>query len=143
MRRQLAIVFCAGTLWFTTAAADDDLTPIGAERAGNASGSIPPWTGGITTPPPNYDPAQHEADPFPDDRILYTIDSHNADQYANVLSEGQRALLAAFSDSWRMNVYSTRRSASYPDFVYAAVIANAQTAQLAEGNGGVRDSRVS
>lgn len=143
MRRYLLIMCCVGPLWFTTAAANDDLTPIGAERAGNASGTIPPWTGGITTPPPNYDPAQHEADPYPDDPILYTIDGHNAAQYANVLSEGQRALLAAFPDSWRMNVYPTRRSASYPDFVYAAVIANAETAQLAEGNGGVRNSRVS
>jgi len=28
-----------------------DLTPLGAERAGNASGTIPAWDGGITTPP--------------------------------------------------------------------------------------------
>ncbi len=42
-----------------------------------------------------------------------------------------------------MNVYRTRRSAAYPDFVYAAVIENAETAQLAEGNGGVRNSHVS
>ena len=24
------------------------LTPVGAERAGNAAGTIPPWTGGMT-----------------------------------------------------------------------------------------------
>ena len=29
----------------------DDLTPMGSERAGNAAGTIPAWTGGITTPP--------------------------------------------------------------------------------------------
>ena len=28
-----------------------DLTPLGAERAGNAEGTIPEWTGGITEPP--------------------------------------------------------------------------------------------
>jgi len=27
-----------------------DLTPIGAEKAGNADGTIPAWTGGITEP---------------------------------------------------------------------------------------------
>ena len=29
---------------------DADLTPVGAERAGNADGSIPPWTGGLASP---------------------------------------------------------------------------------------------
>ena len=27
------------------------LTPLGAERTGNAAGTIPPWTGGMTDPP--------------------------------------------------------------------------------------------
>ena len=34
----------AATLLTTT------LTPLGAERAGNADGSIPAWTGGMTEP---------------------------------------------------------------------------------------------
>lgn len=33
---------------------DKDLTPVGAERAGNADGTIPPWTGGLTEPPPGW-----------------------------------------------------------------------------------------
>ena len=28
-----------------------DLTPLGGERAGNADGTIPEWTGGIVAPP--------------------------------------------------------------------------------------------
>ena len=32
----------------------NDLTPLGGEKAGNADGSIPAWTGGITTPPAGY-----------------------------------------------------------------------------------------
>ena len=28
-----------------------DLTPLGAEKAGNADGTIPEWTGGMTKPP--------------------------------------------------------------------------------------------
>ena len=31
-----------------------DLTPLGGEKAGNADGSIPEWTGGITKPPASY-----------------------------------------------------------------------------------------
>ena len=30
---------------------DNELTPLGAIRAGNEDGTIPAWTGGITTPP--------------------------------------------------------------------------------------------
>ena len=50
-----------------------DLTPMGAERAGNAEGTIPAWTGGITAPPPGYQPGAHHPDPYPGDRILYTV----------------------------------------------------------------------
>ena len=32
------------------------LTPFGAERAGNADGTIPAWTGGITSAPAGYMP---------------------------------------------------------------------------------------
>lgn len=37
----------------------DDLTPFGAERAGNAEGTIPEWKGGLTNIPRNvsFDPA--------------------------------------------------------------------------------------
>ena len=31
-----------------------ELTPVGAERAGNAEGTIPAWTGGIEAPPPGW-----------------------------------------------------------------------------------------
>jgi hypothetical protein len=34
---------------------DTELTPVGAERAGNEDGSIPPWTGGL--PSQDLDPA--------------------------------------------------------------------------------------
>lgn len=119
-------------------------TPLGAERAGNADGSIPAWDGGITQPPPGYDPLRHETDPFPDDPVLYTVTADNAEQYAGHLSEGQKALLAAYPDTWRMPVYPSRRSASYPDWVYEAVRNNASRAELiTEGKGGVRNARVS
>jgi hypothetical protein len=135
----VVMVVCAAAI----AADETTLTPIGAERAGNADGSIPPWEGGITHPPPNYDPLQHCVDPYPDDAVLFTIDARNADAYADKLSDGQRALLAAYPDTWRMRVYPTRRSASYPDFVYEAVLRNQQTASVLPGKGGVSGARVS
>jgi hypothetical protein len=120
-----------------------DLTPLGAERAGNAAGTIPPWTGGITTLPPGYEPGDHHPDPYPDDAILFTITAANAEEHAAHLSEGQKALLAAYPDTWRMHVYPTRRSASYPAWVYDAAKANALTAEaLVEGRGGVMNATI-
>lgn len=122
----------------------DELTPLGAERAGNAAGSIPPWTGGITAPPPDYVAGRRHPDPFSDDQILYTIDAANVGEHADKLTDGQKALLAAYPDTWRFHVYPTRRSASYPQWVYDAVRENAERASLiTEGSGGVTDARVS
>lgn len=119
-------------------------TPLGAERPGNADGSIPAWDGGITGPPADYVPGRHETDPFPDDPVLYTVSADNLEQYAERLSAGQKAMLLAYPDSWRMHVYRSRRTASYPEWVYEAVIKNATRAELVtEGKGGVRHARVS
>jgi hypothetical protein len=52
-----------------------ELTPIGAERAGNADGSIPAWTGGLASVPAgiSYKEGDHHPDPFADDQIKFTI----------------------------------------------------------------------
>jgi hypothetical protein len=121
-----------------------ELTPIGAERAGNAEGTIPAWTGGITQPPAGYRKGSWHEDPFPGDAVLFTISAANAEEHAQHLSEGQKALLLAYPDTWRMRVHATRRSASYPEWVYEAVKSNATSAQLVrEGKGGVLGSTVS
>ena len=120
------------------------LTPVGAERAGNAAGTIPPWKGGIVEPPAGYVPGEQHVDPWPDDDALYTITAGNMADYADRLSPGQQALLQAHPDSWRMQVYPTRRSASYPEWVYQAIEDNARNATvLREGKGGVSGANVS
>jgi hypothetical protein len=120
-----------------------ELTPMGAERAGNAEGSIPPWTGGITSPPGDYTPGEHHPDPFAEDPVLYTVTAANLETHATQLCDGQQALLRAHPESWRMVVRPTRRSASFPEFVYAAVRENATRARLVlEGKGSVADARV-
>ena len=122
---------------------DPTLTPVGAERAGNEAGTIPAWDGGIRAAIPGHAPGKRLADPFADDPVLFTITAANQQEYAENLSEGQRALLAQYPDSWHMNVYASRRSASYPDYVYEAFKANAATATLVtEGRGGVENSIV-
>ena len=68
------------------------LTPFGAEKAGNAAGTIPAWTGGITQVPAGYKSGQHHPDPFPEDKPLFTITKANLDQYKANLTPGQIAL---------------------------------------------------
>lgn len=120
-----------------------ELTPMGAVRAGNAAGTIPEWSGGYTKVPEDYEPGDYVPDPFPDDPVLFAISAANVDHHAEHLSEGQQALLRAHPDSWRMNVYRSRRTAAYPDWVYEAVIDNATRAEVVlTGKGSVDGSRV-
>ncbi|MGQ0586267.1 MAG: DUF1329 domain-containing protein [Gammaproteobacteria bacterium] len=105
------------------------LTDVGAERDGNADGTIPAWTGGITRPAPGYKPNGRLVDPFPQDTPLFTIAPANAAQYAAQLSAGHRALLSKYPD-FRMPVYATRRSAAYPQAIYDATAANLGKAKL-------------
>jgi len=106
---------------------EDDLTPVGAERAGNEAGTIPPWTGGL--PPLSVDPAIGYLDPYDDDPVLFTITADNADQYSDQLSLGHREKFSRFPDTWRMNVYPTRRSANWPEDVLAEIRVQAPLAQ--------------
>ncbi|HEV8018885.1 MAG TPA: hypothetical protein VGP32_10045, partial [Steroidobacteraceae bacterium] len=58
-----------------------DLTPLGGEKAGNADGSIPAWTGGLKSPAeagfPNYHSPDHYSDPYANDKPLFTITAAN------------------------------------------------------------------
>jgi hypothetical protein len=113
-----------------------DLTPLGGEKAGNADGSIPAWTGGLTTPPAGYQPGMHHPDPFADEQPLFVITSGNAAQYADKLTAGQQALLKVYP-SYKIPVYRTHRTASNPQRVYDATKRFAATAALTEGGNGI------
>jgi len=113
-----------------------DLTPLGAEKAGNAEGTIPAWDGGITEPPAGYVPGKHHVDPFAGDKILFTITGENADTYAAKLTPGQVALLKTYP-TYKMNVYQSRRSAAYPQRIYDKTKEIATTAATVENGHGV------
>ncbi|MCY4148407.1 MAG: DUF1329 domain-containing protein [Gammaproteobacteria bacterium] len=118
-----------------------DLTPLGGERAGNAEGTIPEWTGGILSPPEGYRVGEHHRDPFPEDAILFTIDGSNLDEYRDNLAPGHQRMLEAYS-SFRMPVYPSRRSASAPERIYEATRLAAATARLADEGNGVADAAI-
>ncbi|NNF66681.1 MAG: DUF1329 domain-containing protein [Gammaproteobacteria bacterium] len=113
-----------------------DLTPMGAERAGNG-GEIPEWTGGIASAPAGYSPGDHHLDPFPDDEPGLTITSENYRDHEDKLTPGHQAMFAAYPDTFKMNIYPTRRSFSAPDRIYEATRKIATTARLIENGNGV------
>lgn len=101
------------------------LTPLGAEKAGNADGSIPAWTGGLTKDVAGAKAGDIPVDPFPGEKPLLQITAKNAAQYAAKLSEGSLALLNKYPDTFHIDVYPTHRSAAAPDSVYQNTFANA------------------
>ena len=121
-----------------------ELTPLGAEKAGNADGSIPAWDGGITSAAQagfaNFRPGQHHPDPYANDKPLYTVTAANMGQYAARLTEGHKKLLQTYRATFKMNVYPTHRSAAAPQRIYDATKRIATTAQLAKDGNGVTNA---
>ena len=89
------------------------LTPVGAEVAGNANGTIPPWTGGLVAPPAGWQSAQGYVDPFADEKPIDVITAASVPQHKEQLTAGLQSLLA-HNSQFRMPVYPTHRTAAYP-----------------------------
>ena len=110
------------------------LTPMGAERAGNATGTIPAWTGGMTAVPDGWDPeAALPPDFFASDNLLYTVNASNMTQYAHLLSDGVQNLIQ--KQGFSVQVYPTHRTAAAPQWVYDNITKNAERATLDPAGG--------
>ncbi|MDA1069214.1 MAG: DUF1329 domain-containing protein [Verrucomicrobia bacterium] len=119
-----------------------ELTPLGAEQAGNADLSIPAWEGGITEAPAGYSPGMHHPDPFSGDRPLYTITANNMNQYSGKLTEGHKALLNAYPETYKLPVFQSRRSASNPKSIYDNSIKNATKGELIQDGNGIKGTAI-
>jgi hypothetical protein len=106
------------------------LTPFGGERAANKDGTIPAWDGGYTKPIPGFVNGGKRADPFANEKSLYTITSKNAAEYADKLTDGVKAMLKKYPDSFRLDVYPTHRTAAAPQWVYDNTAKNAVNGKL-------------
>ncbi len=115
------------------------LTPVGAEMAGNADGSIPAWTGGLPANAGTADAGGFLSDPFPSEQPLFTITAQNVDQYKDKLTPGQLAMFKRYPDSYSMPVFTTHRTASLPDKILAATKTNAVNTKLVEGGNGLEN----
>jgi hypothetical protein len=105
------------------------LTPLGAERAGNADGTIPAWDGGLTQAAPGYKSGDPRPDYFPDEKPLFSINAQNMDKYADKLTDGVKGLMKKYPN-YRIDVYPTHRTAAAPQWVYDNTFKNATSAKL-------------
>jgi hypothetical protein len=115
-----------------------DITCMGAERAGNAAGTIPEWSGKwFKTWPGQSKPFGYEPGPYADEKPLFTITSANLGEHADKLTPGQQAMLKKYPDSYRLNVYPTRRDFRFADWVCDIVKKNAKEATLVDDGRGL------
>ncbi|MBM7061850.1 DUF1329 domain-containing protein [Pseudomonas sp. UL073] len=111
------------------------LTPMGSEKGANADGSIPEWTGGLPTNAGAVDAKGFLADPFANEKPLFTITAANAAQYKDKLTPGQLAMLSRYPDTYKIPVYTTHRTAALPDDIYSVIKTSAaKTEPMAGGN---------
>lgn len=102
------------------------LTPLGAEKAANKDGTIPAWTGGVAK-------GEWKKDPFAQDKPVVQISAQNMASYADKLSDGAQALLKKYPDTYRVDVYPTRRTMAASQEVYDNTFKNATRAKTTEG----------
>jgi hypothetical protein len=114
------------------------LTPMGADPKGNADGTIPAYTGGLTKPPAGYKNDDVRINPFAGEKPRLVITKDNYKQFEAKLTHASRELFARFPD-FRMNVYATQRTASFPKVVLDNSIKNATKAKTVENGLGVAD----
>ena len=116
------------------------LSPVGAEIAGNAEGTIPAWNPDYKVPEAYKGSGDRYPDPYADEKPLFTITAENLDQYKGKLSPGQQALFATYPDTFKMHVYPTHRDSRYSDFIHKNTIANATRAELTTSGNGVKNA---
>src|SRR5690554_275767 len=106
------------------------LTPIGAEKAGNAAGTIPEWTGGLPTDAGQSLANNFLENPFKNEQPEFVITAQNYQQYRENLTPGQIALFERYPETFRMPVYKSHRTVGFPQSVYDQVKRTAGQARL-------------
>ena len=83
----------------------NNLTVIGAEKAANKEGTIPAYTGGLTTPPAGFKAGDGiRPNPFAAEKPRVVVDAKNMAQYAGQLTEGTKTLTQRYPPSASMYI---------------------------------------
>ena len=119
-----------------------DLTPVGAEKAGNADGTIPAWTGSMMAPPEGLEwggDGTPLPDPYGDEKPLLTITAENVDQHADKMTAGMVALMKLRPDTFRMDIYPSHRDGGYNQLFVDRTKWNATRTDLANNGEAIVD----
>lgn len=149
----LAVLSLTGSLMFVSGACvaavssedaaqlgSPELTRFGAPRAGSDDGVIPAYDGGLDGVPDNVEyggSGDFHPNPFPDDQIRHTVTAGNMAQYEEYLTEGTKALLETYPNSYEINVYPSRRTTAWPEWVLDNIAENAVNARLVDDGNGI------
>lgn len=112
-------------------------TPVGAERSGNADGTIPAWQNGLEDVPDGNIEENGLSDPFAGEAMQFKISAANIEEHRDKLSDGQVALLQRYPDSYYLPVYPSHRISTYPQAVLDKVKSAAENADMVTGGNGL------
>lgn len=118
-----------------------ELTPMGGEKAGNADGSIPAWTGKMSGVPSGFSyrgSGDVYPDPYANDKILYKVTAQNLPKYKDLLSEGLQALINKYPDTFNIPVYPSHRDARWAQLTERRTAWNAVNTVLVNGVDGLQ-----
>jgi hypothetical protein len=114
-----------------------ELSCMGAQRAGSADG-VAEYTGKWAgTWPGQRKPHGYEPGPYADEKPLFRITQANMAEHGAQLSEGAKALLEAYPETFWINVYASHRDFAPPQWVCDAAKFNAAHAELTDDGLGV------
>lgn len=114
----------------------NSLTPWGAEKAGSADGSYPPYAGDAK-PPAGFDKSSGIwPDLYPDEKPLFSIDANNMAQYEDKLMEGLMELMRRYP-TFRIDIYPTHRDVWMPEVFIQGTMANARNPECKTSADGV------
>ena len=134
MSSLIAAAFAVGVPAHAKVSADEaaklgkELTPVGAERAGNKAGTIPAWTPQSQI---QYKKGEYPSDPALEaEKPLFTITAADVGKYAAQLTEGHKELFKRYPKSYKMTVYPSHRNFNFPDKYLEETMKNATRGEL-------------
>ncbi|MCX7060347.1 MAG: DUF1329 domain-containing protein [Gammaproteobacteria bacterium] len=105
-----------------------ELTPVGAEKAGNKAGTIPAWTPQSQIA---YKKGEYPSDPALEaEKPLFTITAADVGKYAAQLTEGHKELFKRYPATYKMIVYPSHRNFNFPEKYMEETMKNATRAEL-------------
>lgn len=108
----------------------DELTCMGAERAGSPNG-VAEYTGKFQGKWPGLKKKKgYTPGPYKDEEPLFKIDVNNMAEYDKFLTDGQKTMMTKYPESFWMNVYPSHRDFKFRDFVCDVVKKNAAEAEV-------------